>query len=162
MPHSGALALDDADSVPGETLLLHLLNTVRDRGLTILLASRTPPSRWPARLPDLSSRLRSLTAVEIRPPDDALLAALLVRLLSDRQLSAPLPVQKHLLARLPRSPEALREAVARLDRASLAFGKAITKRLADQVLLDGGWAVSPADEVSMSGVDPSCQPPGLL
>jgi chromosomal replication initiation ATPase DnaA len=71
-------------------------------------------------------------------------------------------VQKHLLARLPRSPEALREAVARLDRASLAFGKAITKRLADQVLLDGGWAVSPADEVSMSGVDPSCQPPGLL
>ena len=66
---NGALALDDADTVAAEPLLLHLLNTARDRGLRVLLAGRTPPSRWPVRLPDLSSRLRAITAVEIRPPE---------------------------------------------------------------------------------------------
>ena len=66
LPESGALALDDADTVSPEPLLLHLLNTARDRRLHILLSGRTAPSRWPVRLPDLSSRLRAITAAEIR------------------------------------------------------------------------------------------------
>ncbi len=41
MPDSGALALDDADTVASEPLLLHLLNTARDRGLRVLLSGRT-------------------------------------------------------------------------------------------------------------------------
>jgi chromosomal replication initiation ATPase DnaA len=155
VPDSGALALDDADTVGSEPLLLHLLNTARDRGLRVLLAGRTPPSRWPIRLPDLSSRLRAITSVEIRPPDDDLLAALLMHLLADRQLTVAQPVQAWLLARLPRSPAALRHAVERLDRASLAVGKPITRSLAAEVLADD-------NEVSMSGDDPCIQSPGFL
>jgi chromosomal replication initiation ATPase DnaA len=155
VPDSGALALDDADTVGSEPLLLHLLNTARDRGLLVLLAGRTPPSRWPIRLPDLSSRLRAVTSVEIRQPDDELLAALLVHLLADRQLTVTQPVQTWLLTRLPRSPAALRQAVERLDRASLAVGKAITRSLAVEVLAGD-------DEVSMSGVDPCSHSPGFL
>jgi chromosomal replication initiation ATPase DnaA len=161
VPESGALALDDADHVTSEPLLLHLLNTARDRALHVLLAARTPPSRWPVRLRDLSSRLRAITAVEIRPPSDDLLAALLMRLLSDRQLNVTQPVQAWLLTRLPRSPAALRQAVARLDRASLAFGRAITRTLADRVLAEDGFAAD-ADEVSISEVDPSSHSPGFL
>jgi chromosomal replication initiation ATPase DnaA len=155
VPDSGALALDDADTVGSEPLLLHLLNTARDRGLLVLLAGRMPPSRWPIRLPDLSSRLRAVTAVEIRPPDDDLLAALLMHLLADRQLTVAQPVQAWLLTRLPRSPAALRHAVECLDQASLAVGKAITRSLAAEVLADD-------DEVSMSGVDPCSHSPGFL
>ena len=162
MPESGALALDDADTVTSEPLLLHVLNTARDRDLSVLLSGRTAPARWPVRLPDLSSRLRAITAVEIRPPSDDLLAALLMRLLSDRQLSVTQPVQDWLLTRLPRSPATLRQAVVRLDRASLAFGKAITRSLAAKVLIEGGFAGADAEEVSLSGIDPSSQPPGLL
>lgn len=162
MPESGALALDDADTVGSEPLLLHLLNTARDRGLRVLLSGRTAPSRWPIRLPDLSSRLRAITPVEIRPPSDDLLATLLVHLLSDRQLSVAQPVQDWLLTRLPRSPAVLRHAVARLDRESLAFGKAITRSLAMRVLVDDGFDVADTDEVSISVGDPSSQPPGFL
>ena len=57
VPLTGALALDDADTVADEELLFHLLNTARDRGLRLLLSGRTAASRWPVRLPDLSSRL---------------------------------------------------------------------------------------------------------
>jgi chromosomal replication initiation ATPase DnaA len=164
MPESGALALDDADNVTSEPLLLHLLNTARDRGLTVLLSGRTPPSRWPVLLPDLSSRLRAISAVEIRAPSDDLLASLLMRLLSDRQLNVAPSVQDWMLTRLPRSPGVLRQAVARLDRASLAVGKAITRSLAAEVLADEvmSTADGDGDEVSMSGVDPSSQSPGLL
>ena len=137
MPETGAVAVDDADTVAPDTTLLHLLNTARDRGLFVLLSSRTPPARWPVRLPDLTSRLRSITPVEIGPPDDDLLRALLMRLLADRQLAVPRSVQEWLLLRLPRSPGALREAVARLDLASLASGRAITQPLAAAVLREG-------------------------
>jgi chromosomal replication initiation ATPase DnaA len=162
VPESGALALDDADTVTPEPLLLHLLNTARDRGLPVLLSGRTPPSRWPIGLPDLSSRLRAITAIEIRPPGDDLLAALLVRLLSDRQLSVAQSVEAWLLTRLPRSPAALRQAVERLDCASLAFGKPITRPFAARVLADDGFAVADAEEISISDIDLSCRHPGFL
>ena len=162
VPEQGALALDDADTVTDERLLLHLLNTARDRGLSLLLSGRTAPSRWPGGLPDLSSRLRAITAVEIRPAADDLLAALLMRLLADRQLAVAKPVQDWLLLRLPRSPFAFREVVARLDRLSLASGSAITRALAARVLADVDFAAAESDEVSASGFAPSCQAPGFL
>ena len=77
-----------------------------------------------------------MTAVEILPPDDALLAALLARLLSDRQQRVPLPTQEWLLARLPRTPATLREAVERLDRAALGRPGGITRPLARAALAD--------------------------
>jgi chromosomal replication initiation ATPase DnaA len=134
VPHDGALALDDADTVCDEVLLLHLLNTASDRRLRVLLSGRTAPARWPIRLPDLSSRLRAFTVVEVGQPDDDLLEALLIKLLADRQLLISPTVQKWLLLRLPRSPAVLREAVALLDRESLVSGIAITRQLAARVL----------------------------
>jgi chromosomal replication initiation ATPase DnaA len=136
LPMRGSLALDDADTVADETLLFHLLNTARDRGLRLLLSAGVAPSRWPVRLQDLSSRLRAITAIEIGQPGDDLLAMLLVRLLADRQLGVSQAVQDWLLVHLPRSPSVLRLAVARLDRASLAFGSAITRPLAARMLSD--------------------------
>lgn len=162
IPESGDLALDDADTVGSEALLLHMLNTARDRGLRLLLAARTAPSRWPVRLPDLSSRLRAIAAVEIKPPSDDLLAAVLMRLLSDRQLNVALPVQDWLLARLPRSPAALLQAVVRLDKASLSSGRAITRSLAAKVLPEPGFEGADPDDVFMSAIAPSSQTPSFL
>jgi chromosomal replication initiation ATPase DnaA len=130
------LAIDDADAMADEAKLLHLLNAAAEAGLPVLLAARAPPARWPVRLPDLASRLRAMTAVEIMPPDDLLLHALLARLLADRQLKVPLTTQDWLLAHLPRTPTALREAVARLDRAALGTSDGITRLLARDELAD--------------------------
>ena len=138
VPEAGALALDDANGVADDRVLLHLLNIARDRGLSVLLSSRLPPARWPVRLPDLSSRLRAIVAVEIHQPEDGLLHALLVRLLAERQLEVAPAVQAWLLRRLPRSPAVLREAVACLDREGLAFGRAITRPLAARALITEG------------------------
>jgi chromosomal replication initiation ATPase DnaA len=144
---AGGIALDDADAVPIETALLHLLNAARDSRLPILLAARTPPARWPVRLPDLASRLRAITAAPIDPPEDTLLHAVLTRLLSDRQLGADKSVLDWLLLRLPRSAAALREAAERLDRASLAAGGKINRKIAVSVVTDmGGTDPNPSPE----------------
>lgn len=135
LPQAGGLAIDDADRAPEEPLL-HLLNAAAEARLPVLLAAVLPPARWPVRLPDLASRLRAITAVEIGPPEDSLLDALLRRLAADRQLDLPPSLQEWLRRRLPRSPATLREAVARLDRAALAAGGKISRSLAAEALAD--------------------------
>ena len=134
LPAGGGVALDDAAEIGDEAALLHLLNAAREARLPVLLVARTPPARWSVRLPDLVSRLRAVTAVEIFLPEDSLLRALLLRLLADRQLAVRPDLQDWLLLRLPRSPAALREAVARLDQAALAAGGAVTRTIAAAVV----------------------------
>ncbi len=150
LPHAGAapaaLAIDDAD-LAAEEALLHLLNTANEAGQPVLLAARAAPARWGTALPDLRSRLRATTAVELGPPDDALLHALLDRLLADRQLAVSPATRDWLLAHLPRTPAALREAAARLDRVSLAEGRRVTRALAAGILADAG----PSDEPATNG-----------
>ena len=133
LPSEGGLAVDDADRAE-EHALLHLLNAAAEAGLPVLLAARTAPARWPTLLPDLASRLRAITAVELRTPDDAMLRTLFTSLLSARQLEVPGAVQEWLLRRLPRNPAALRDTAARLDQAALAAGRRVTQAIAAKVL----------------------------
>ncbi|MEJ1976129.1 MAG: hypothetical protein WDN49_08545 [Acetobacteraceae bacterium] len=90
MPLAGGVAVDDADVAPEEPLL-HLLNAAAEARLPVLLAAREAPGRWQTRLPDLASRLRATVAVELHTPGDAMLRALLSRLLADRQLAVAEP-----------------------------------------------------------------------
>ena len=62
--------------------------------------------------------------MRIGPAEDELLRGLLARLLAERQLAVAEPLQDWLRLRLPRSQAAIREAVARLDRAALACRRA--------------------------------------
>jgi chromosomal replication initiation ATPase DnaA len=133
---AGPVAVDDADAVADETALLHLLNAAAEAGQKILLTAAQPPARQRIELPDLASRLRAAQAVEIRPPEDELLAALLTHLAAGRQLTLSIPVRNFLLTRLPRTPAVLREAVARLDRAALASGGRISRQMAVNLLGD--------------------------
>lgn len=129
-PDAPALAIDDAECAPDERALLHVLNAAAERGLPVLLSAGAPPARWGTVLPDLASRLRASGTVEVLPPDDALLRALLARLFAERQLAVAVEVQEFLLARLPRTGAALREVVARIDRLALAEGRRIGRGVA--------------------------------
>lgn len=151
VPPPAGVALDDADAAE-EVALFHLINAMAEARRPLLLAGRIAPARWNVRLPDLASRLRATTAVRIAPADDGLLRALLARLLAARQLAVPEALQDWLLTRLPRSQGALREAVARLDRAALAAGglnravaaRVLAEMLAEMVAEGADNEISPA------------------
>jgi chromosomal replication initiation ATPase DnaA len=112
------VAVDDADR-SDEAALLHLLNAAHELGRPILLASRAAPAHWSVTVRDLDSRIRAITAVEIEAPDDDLLRRLLLRWLAERRLVADATLHDRLLLRLPRSPDVLLAAVARLDQEAL-------------------------------------------
>lgn len=109
----------------GEEDLLHLYNTMRAGGGTVLFTARTAPSRWPVALPDLASRLRALSAVSIGAPDDALLAALVAKLFHDRQVTIKRDVVAYLVARVERSFAAVQRTVEAIDRLALEDRKPI-------------------------------------
>lgn len=114
--------------------LFHLLNASRERGVDVLLTSRTPPSRWDVALPDLMSRLRAVPVAKIGMPDDALLSAVLLKHFSDRQLNVEPQVLKFLAHRTTRSMDAVRELAAAIDRAALVSGKKVTRHFAGEIL----------------------------
>lgn len=131
------LALDDADRVRDPVSLFHLVNLMRERRHGLLLTGSAAPSRWGFGLPDLMSRLKAMPAQEIADPDDALLAALLVKLFADRQLSVGEEVVKYLGTRIERSCHAARSWVAALDAASLAENRAVTVALVRKLMEQG-------------------------
>jgi len=151
------IAVDDADTVPEETALLHLVNLAAEMRRPLLLVGRAAPARWRVTLPDLGSRLRAMTAVAVRPAEDPLLRALLVRLLSERQLVLGESLQDWLLARLPRHPAALREAAARLDRQALAAGGRVTRAMAAELVAAIGEGACEFSDTTLAEPSPKEQ-----
>lgn len=136
------VAVEDAERIFGsaeaEDRLFHLHNLLQSDGGYLLITGRQPPGRWSPTLPDLRSRLQGMTAAQLAPPDDALLAAVLVKHFADRQIEVQPNVVAFLLPRISRSFEAAADVVARLDRAALAQGQAVTRALARRVLDNDG------------------------
>ncbi len=149
------VVVDDADLVDEEALF-HLLNAAAEAGQRVLLAAREPPARWRIALPDLASRLRASTAVAIGSPEDALLEALFARLLDERQLVLAPALRAWLLRRAPRDPGLLRELAARLDHASLALGRRVTRALVVAALAD--LAPGEAAPAARSEAEPDAEP----
>lgn len=123
-----------------EETLFHLHNRLLGAGGTLLVTGEDAPSRWDIKLPDLASRLRAAEVATLEAPDDALLSAVLVKLFSDRQLVVSPDLIQYLLSRIDRSFAAAKATVAALDRAGLSRKRAITPRLAGEVLRAQGAA----------------------
>ncbi len=130
-----ALVVEDFDRViADERALFHLLNRTRESSVFVLLTSRQAPGDMVFRIPDLRSRLRALPVVELQPPDEALLKAVLVKLFCDRQLNVEPTVIDYLSVRMERSMEAANRVVAAVDRLALAMHRKVSRPLAAEAL----------------------------
>lgn len=131
---AGAVILDHAEKVSDGRALLHLINLLRQDGGYLLCLSERAPGRWDAPLADLRSRLTAMQSVGIAEPDDHLLGAVMLKMLSDRQLRPPLEVITYLVARIERSFFAAGAVVASLDRLAAGEHRPITLSLARKAL----------------------------
>lgn len=131
------IIVDNIDAVSGkaesEQALFHLCNHIQQTGQMLLTAS-APPARLGITLPDLRSRLCSYPDAALLPPDDALLAALLIKQFNDRQLRVGQDVINFLLSHIERSAGAVTHIVATLDAAALERKCRITVPLARELL----------------------------
>lgn len=130
---AAALVIDHADQAPA-TPLLHCLNQQAETAGSVLLLARTPPTQWPFRLKDLTSRLATVAVAEIAAPDDALMEGLLLKHAHDRQLVINPAVVQLFTRHLERSAAAAAKAITLLDELSLRTHRRATVSLARQVV----------------------------
>ncbi len=121
------------DSAAQQTLF-HLHNLVLAEGHALLMTGDRAPKHWHLSLPDLQSRVEGTQTAALDPPDDALLSAVLAKLFADRQITPKADVIPYLILRIDRSFAAALDIVAKLDAASLARKRPITRRLASELL----------------------------
>jgi DnaA regulatory inactivator Hda len=134
-----AVAVEDCHRIAehgpaAEEALFHLHNRLALDGGSLVVTGVGAPATWRIALPDLASRLAAATPAVLEPPDDALLAAVLVKLFDDRQLAVAPDLIAYLLTRIERSFAGAQAAVAALDRLALARRRPVTARLAAEML----------------------------
>lgn len=127
------ILLEDADRWVSEDALFHALNRA-DGGAGLLITSRTPPGVWTCRLPDLRSRLNSLTLATIEPADDALLLGTIEKLFSERNIKAPPDLAPYVIRRIERSAAAAQDFVQTMDEVAAAEGREVSLQLARRLL----------------------------
>lgn len=128
-------ALDDADGLP-EDEVFHRWNRAQADGRPLLLVSNRPVGAWKIALPDLASRIGAALLIEIAPPDDDLLRALVEDLARRRGLVLGEGVLAFLMLRIERSHAAAEALVATIDRLSLERKAAVTISLVRDALAE--------------------------
>lgn len=134
----GAVVVEDADhagfAAGAEQALFHLWNLCGPRDCLLLLTARSAPRDWGLVLPDLRSRMDAMPQVRLGPPDERLLAAVLVKLFADRQLQVSAGLIDWLVLHMDRDLGLARRLVAAMDRAAMAEKGPVTRRIAAELL----------------------------
>ncbi len=132
---TGALVVENLVSGDfDEHALFHLFNLAKEDGASLLFTSAQPLESGMAMLADLASRLRTVPSAKLDAPDDALIAAVLVKLFADRQIAVDQDLIAYLLPRMERSLGSARALVAKIDAAALAAGRPATRAFVSQLL----------------------------
>jgi hypothetical protein len=134
---TGGRLFDNAES-HDEEALFHAWNEAQERRRPLLILADSPPPEWEITLPDLRSRLAATSHVRIGEPDDALIEALIVKLLGDRGIAAPPDLTQFLIPRIERTYFAVGQIVDVLDRAVLSHHRRMTVAMARGALIEAG------------------------
>ncbi|MEO1027746.1 MAG: DnaA/Hda family protein [Pseudomonadota bacterium] len=130
------IAIDRADLIENETVLLTLLNLVPRRGGVVLFTSRKNPALWEVQSADLKSRLVAMPTARIAPPDEEMIKAHLEETGRQKHIKLEPHVVSYLATRLETSYWALDRFMRRLDQHISDTGRGATIPEVKKVLLD--------------------------
>lgn len=128
------VVVDNADACKEEAALFHLYNYIKETKRHVLLTAKNHPSKWDIKLADLRSRMLAALSVGIGEPDDAQMAAVIVKLFSDRQIRIDQEVVVYLISHMERSFSEACRIVKEADELSLSEKRRITIPLIKQLL----------------------------
>ena len=137
-PVDNNIVLDnlEASDTWNEEALFHLFNRTADGAGSVLVTSETPVATMRWSLPDLSSRMRTVSVATLDAPDDELLCSLLEKYFADRQLAVARQVPDYIVSRMERSFVAVQKIAAAMDRRSLAERRDLTLPLAREIMTE--------------------------
>ena len=113
------LIIEDVEENIDEELLFLLFNEFKNNNKYLIFSSTQDTSRISFQLQDLSSRFKSILNLEISNPSDTLLCSVLMKQLSEKQITIKKELITHTIKRIERSYDSVNKFAAMIDEESL-------------------------------------------
>ncbi len=117
-----------------ENLIYTLINIIDQDNKYLIITSEEPIVNINFNLDDLKSRAKSFLLQNIDKPDDELIFALILKNLSDRQISLDNKLINYLIKRIDRSYSKIFDFIYKIDEISLKKKKSIDLKIIKEVL----------------------------
>ena len=117
-----------------ENLLFTLLNIIDQDNKYIILTSKNPIVDYSFKLNDLNSRSKNFLLCNIEKPGDDLMFALILKNLSDRQISINKKLVDFIIKRIDRSYGKIYDFIYKIDKISLKRKKPIDFKIIKEAL----------------------------
>ena len=128
------IVLENLDCNINEKLVYSLLNICEQDNKYLIVTSIIPIVEINFYLNDLKSRANNFLLQSIKKPDDELIYALIVKNLSDRQISLEKKLVEYIIKRIERSYGKIFEFIYKIDKISLKKKKSIDLKIIKDVL----------------------------
>ena len=130
------IVLDNLSLNVDERLIYSLFNIVDQDNKFLIINSLIPISEIDFKLKDLKSRTKNCLVTKIDKPDDELMFALILKNLSDRQITIDKKLIDFIIKRIDRSYGKIFEFIYKIDEISLKKKKSIDLKIIKDVLED--------------------------
>ena len=117
-----------------ENLLFTLLNIIDQDNKYLILSSKKPIVDYSFKLNDLNSRSKNFLLCNIEKPEDDLMFALILKNLSDRQISIDKKLVDYIIKRIDRSYGKIFDFIYKIDKISLKQKKPIDFKIIKEAL----------------------------
>ena len=111
-----------------------MLNIIEQDNKFVIITSTKPIVFINFKLKDLLSRAKNFLLLNIEKPDDDLILAIIIKNLSDRQISLDNKLIDYILKRIDRSYSKIHEFIYKIDQLSLKTKKSINLKIIKKVL----------------------------
>ena len=128
------IVLENLNENINENLLFTLFNIVEQDNKYLVVTSKKPIVDMAFNLNDLKSRSKNFLLQNIEKPDDELIFALILKNLSDRQISLDKKLIEFVIKRIDRSYGKIIEFIYKIDEVSLKKKKSIDFKIIKEVL----------------------------
>jgi len=128
------IILENLDKNINEKLIYSLLNIIDLDNKFIIITSEKPLVEIDFKLDDLRSRTKNFLLQKIEKPDDELMFALILKNLSDRQISIDKKLIDFIIKRIDRSYGKIFDFIYKVDELSLKMKKPIDFKIIKEVL----------------------------
>jgi len=117
-----------------EVCFFNLYNTVQVSTCKLIITSAIPLQHMPIKLPDLHSRLKSITSLRINNPNDVTLQQLFVKIIADKQIFVSKEVVDYVFKRIQRDMPAIINLTNKMEKYILEYNKPITLKSIQQLI----------------------------
>ena len=128
------IILEDLNKNVDEKLIYSLLNIIESDNKYIIITSKEPIVNIDFSLADLKSRTKNFLLQSIEKPDDELIFALILKNLSDRQISIDKKLVDFIIKRIKRSYSNISDFIYKIDELSLKKKKSIDFKIIKEAL----------------------------